>query len=581
MLFRLPIVRFFNRILNRITVTVVLVALQLAWLAWVFFALTTGAARVWVTGVLNGLSLLIILYLVRKDENSAYKVGWIALIGLLPLLGGALYLAFGNKRPSRRLRSKMQAVEQAHRADRAQQPGQTAGLCDENRGVSRYLTQYGCYPAWKNTTARYFSCGEAMYPALLADLEKAEKSIFLEFFIVSQGKMWQGVEDILRRKAAQGVDVRLIYDDFGSLLGLPKDFVVRMERAHIRCIPFNPVVPLLSLVMNHRDHRKIVVIDGKVAYTGGINLADEYINAITRFGYWKDAGLRIEGAAVWNFTVMFLDFWNAFRPFEQDYSAFRPQFAVLPASDGVVQPYADSPLDEEPVAETVYLDVLAQSQQYVYFYTPYLAIGEEMLDALEMRPHRCDYDGLTPVFGAQGRYCAAPVTHKVTLGEIVDLLKKFHDQSRTLVVPAIPAGSFAKKLYSTYLSYLPKEKVAFPLKMNVDARGSFTELLKTETCGQFSVNVSKPGITKGQHWHNTKWEFFIVVAGRALIQERRVDSDEVLEFTVSGDAPTAVQMLPGYTHNIINLSDTEDLITLMWANEPFDPAHPDTFGLKV
>ena len=276
----------------------------------------------------------------------------------------------------------MQAVEQAHRADRAQQPGQTAGLCDENRGVSRYLTQYGCYPAWQNTTARYFSCGEAMYPALLADLEKAEKSIFLEFFIVSQGKMWQGVEDILRRKAAQGVDVRLIYDDFGSLLGLPKDFVVRMERAHIRCIPFNPVVPLLSLVMNHRDHRKIVVIDGKVAYTGGINLADEYINAITRFGYWKDAGLRIEGAAVWNFTVMFLDFWNAFRPFEQDYSAFRPQFAVLPASDGVVQPYADSPLDEEPVAETVYLDVLAQSQQYVYFYTPYLAIGEEMLDAL-------------------------------------------------------------------------------------------------------------------------------------------------------------------------------------------------------
>ena len=346
MMFRLPIVKFFNRILNRITVTVVLVALQLAWLAWVFFALTTGTARVWVTGVLNGLSLLIILYLVRKDENSAYKVGWIALIGLLPLLGGALYLAFGNKRPSRRLRSKMQAVEQAHRADRAQRPGQTAGLCDENRGVSRYLTQYGCYPAWQNTTARYFSCGEAMYPALLADLEKAEKSIFLEFFIVSQGKMWQGVEDILRRKAVQGVDVRLIYDDFGSLLGLPKDFVVRMERAHIRCIPFNPVVPLLSLVMNHRDHRKIVVIDGKVAYTGGINLADEYINAITRFGYWKDAGLRIEGAAVWNFTVTFLDFWNAFRPFEQDYSAFRPQFAVLPASDGVVQPYADSPLDE-------------------------------------------------------------------------------------------------------------------------------------------------------------------------------------------------------------------------------------------
>ena len=206
---------------------------------------------------------------------------------------------------------------------------------------------------------------------------------------------------------------------------------------------------------------------------------------------------------------------------------------------------------------------------------------EEMLDALEGHPHRCDYDGLAPVFGQEGRYCAAPVTHKVTLGEIVALLDAFKAQPATLLMPEIPAGSFAKKLYSTYLSYLPKEKAAFALKQNTDARGSFTELLKTENCGQFSVNVSLPGITKGQHWHNTKWEFFIVVSGHGLIQQRRVDSDEVLEFEVWGDKPTAVQMLPGYTHNIINLSDSENLVTLMWANEQFDPAHPDTFGLPV
>ena len=380
MFFRLPVVRFFNRVINRATVTVALVLLQICWLLWAFFSLTAG--KVWVNAGLNVLSLFITLYLVRKDENSDYKIIWLVLIGMMPLLGGALYLAFGNKAPAKRMRQRMQAVERQHTADLAQQPGQTDALDPASRGLSRYVSEYGPYPAWKNSTAKYYPCGEAMYPDLLADLEKAERFIFLEFFIVRTGKMWKGVEDILVRKAAQGVDVRLIYDDFGSLLGLPSDFVVKMERAHIRCIPFNPVVPLLSLVMNHRDHRKIVVIDGKVAYTGGINLADEYINAITRFGYWKDAGLRIEGAAVWNFTVMFLDFWNAFRPFEQDYSAFRPQFAVLPASDGVVQPYADSPLDEEPVAETVYLDVLAQSQQYVYFYTPYLAIGEEMLDAL-------------------------------------------------------------------------------------------------------------------------------------------------------------------------------------------------------
>ena len=206
---------------------------------------------------------------------------------------------------------------------------------------------------------------------------------------------------------------------------------------------------------------------------------------------------------------------------------------------------------------------------------------EEMLDALEGHPHRCDYDGLAPVFGQDGRYCAAPVTHKVTLGEIVALLDAFKAQPATLLMPEIPAGSFDKKLYSTYLSYLPKEKAAFALKQNTDARGSFTELLKTENCGQFSVNVSLPGITKGQHWHNTKWEFFIVVSGHGLIQQRRVDSDEVLEFEVWGDKPTAVQMLPGYTHNIINLSDSENLVTLMWANELFDPTHPDTFGLPV
>ena len=384
-MFRLPIVKFFSRILNRITITVVLVALQVAWLLWAFFSLTTG--RVWVNAGLQLLSLLMMLYLVRKDENSAYKIGWIALMGVLPLLGGALYLSFGNKRPAKRLRSKLQAVDEAHKADLAQQPGQTDGLDASGLGMSRYLARYGRYPAWKNTAAQYFACGEAMYPQLLRDLERAEHTIFVEFFILHTGKMWDGVEAILRRKAAQGVDVRLIYDDFGSLLGLPTDFVVRMERAHIRCIPFNPVVPVLSLVMNHRDHRKIVVIDGTVAYTGGVNLADEYINAEQRFGYWKDAAIRLEGAAAWNFTVMFLNVWNAFRPQETDYTAFAP--TRLPAvQDGVVQPYADSPLDEEPLAETVYLDILSQAQRYVYIYTPYLAVGEEMLDALKSAAKR-------------------------------------------------------------------------------------------------------------------------------------------------------------------------------------------------
>ncbi|NLB82558.1 MAG: SDR family oxidoreductase [Clostridiaceae bacterium] len=205
----------------------------------------------------------------------------------------------------------------------------------------------------------------------------------------------------------------------------------------------------------------------------------------------------------------------------------------------------------------------------------------EMLDALEGKEHHCEFDGVNVVEKADGKYCFVSTIHHATLGEIVDMLETFKKQTVTLVMPEIPDKSFVKKLYSTYLSYLPKEKVSFPLTMNVDARGSFTELLKTVNCGQISVNISKPGITKGQHWHNTKWEFFIVVAGRGLIQERKIGTDEVLNFYVSGDKIEAVHMLPGYTHNIINLSDTDDLVTVMWANEQFDPKHPDTFGEVV
>ena len=206
---------------------------------------------------------------------------------------------------------------------------------------------------------------------------------------------------------------------------------------------------------------------------------------------------------------------------------------------------------------------------------------DEMIAALQGKEHHCEFEGVNTILCEEGRYCAVPTTHKSTLGEIVDLLEAFKAQPQTLVVPEIPNGSFAKKLYSTYLSYLPKEKASFELKMNCDARGSFTELLRSEKCGQVSVNISKPGITKGEHWHNTKWEFFIVVSGKGLIQQRRVGSDEVLNFEVSGEKIEAVHMLPGYTHNIINLSDTEDLITVMWANESFDPAKPDTYFEKV
>lgn len=206
---------------------------------------------------------------------------------------------------------------------------------------------------------------------------------------------------------------------------------------------------------------------------------------------------------------------------------------------------------------------------------------DEMFNALVGKEHHCEFDGLEVIEKENGKYCYCPVTHKATLGEIVNLLDIFVAQSSSLVIPEIPEGSFAKELYSTYLSYLPKEKVAFPLKMNVDSRGSFTELVKSINLGQVSINISKPGITKGEHWHNTKWEFFIVVKGHALIQERKIGTDEIIEFDVNGDNIQAVHMLPGYTHNIINLSDTEELVTVMYCNECFNPNHPDTFHENV
>lgn len=221
--------------------------------------------------------------------------------------------------------------------------------------------------------------------------------------------------------------------------------------------------------------------------------------------------------------------------------------------------------DESTILELVYIDDLVM----------------ELIEALRGNETHCHYNGLDSIISGDGKYCTVPTTYKVSLGRIVQLLHDFKGQPESLEMPDIPTGSFEKKLYSTYLSYLPKEKVAFPLKMNVDQRGSFTELLKTRNAGQFSVNISKPGITKGQHWHNTKWEFFIVVSGHALIQERRIGSDDVMEFEVSGDKIEAVHMLPGYTHNIINLSETDDLVTLMWANEPLNPIMPDTYHENV
>ncbi len=380
--------KIWGKIFNRVTIVAVLVVLQLLWLFDAFWLLSRYA--VWLNAAFTALSIFMVLYLVRKDVNPAYKIAWLLPCCLAPLFGGMMYLLFGDKRPGKDMRRRMEQVSEKHTGALQQTENIHEKMDGRNVSISRYLAQYGPYPAWEHTSTTYFPQGEPAYARILEDLEAAQHFIFVEFFIISEGEMWESVYAILKRKAAAGVDVRVLYDDVGSAVALPKHFIRELESQGIPCMAFNPMMPMLAVVMNHRDHRKILVVDGYIAYTGGINLADEYINRIRRFGHWKDSAVRLEGSAVWNFTVMFLNMWNAFRPTEESYARFRPEHyaPALPESDGIVQPYTDSPLDEETLGENVYLDILGQAQEYVYIFTPYLVIDNEMLTALRLAAKR-------------------------------------------------------------------------------------------------------------------------------------------------------------------------------------------------
>ena len=378
--------RFSQKVFGRIAVTAVLILLQVIWLL-VWFTRLAHAAP-WVSALFGIFSLLMILYIVRKDDNPAYKIVWIILILEVPLLGGLLYALFGNKRPAKRMREKFA------RAMRETRPmlGQNRDVMDElaprRQATAHYVATCGGYPVWKNTDVTYYPTGEEMFTAMLRELESAQHYIFMEYFIIRQhSHMWQQILAVLERKVRQGVQVRVMYDDLGSVALLTGGYWRELEAKGILCLAFNPFVPLVSLVMNNRDHRKILVVDGHTAFTGGINLSDEYINLTHPHGRWKDTGVMLKGDAVWNLTMMFLETWNAMRPQQEDLEAYRPgRYASAPAAQpmtkGFVQPFGDSPLDFEPVAENVYIDILAQATNYVYITTPYLAISNEMQTAL-------------------------------------------------------------------------------------------------------------------------------------------------------------------------------------------------------
>ena len=379
--------KLFKVLKSRTVLVGLAILIQAAW--YILFLRQLTSYSVFINGFFRILSVVIVLYLIRKDENSAYKIAWIILIMLIPLLGGILYVLVGNKKPSKKIAQKMAVVKDGMKDTMKQNEEILAEVRAQDANVAgsmNYLGTLGRYPVWKHTSVKYFPIGEEMFASMLEDLKKAEHYIYLEYFIIEQGIMWNSILEILEQKVKEGVEVRLIYDDVGCVDRLPIHYTKLMENKGIKCMAFNRFVPFLSLAMNNRDHRKILVIDGYIGYSGGINLADEYINQKERFGHWKDTAVMLKGEAVWNMTAMFLHMWAVVGRSDEsiDYEAYFPHkyHEEEFESDGFVQPFCDTPLDEEIVGENVYLNIINKAKRYVYICTPYLIIDNEMMTAL-------------------------------------------------------------------------------------------------------------------------------------------------------------------------------------------------------
>ncbi len=393
---------------HRITLILIAVLLQITFLTWVIIRFNDSFAYFYGGSIL--VSIAALLWIINNNSNPAYKIAWIIPILVFPLLGGLFYIFFGGNKLTKREKGKMSSItDKAKEVLPVQQVlwEELSSLSNDAAIQSRYILNSSDYPIYKNTSSKYLKLGEDAYTALMEELKKAEHYIFLEYFIIEEGVMWNSILDVLVEKADKGVDVRVIYDDFGCLMALPYKYNEHLENMGIKCYVFNPLRPIISPRHNHRDHRKIAVIDGHTGFTGGFNLADEYINKKLRFGHWKDTAIMLKGDAVWSMTAMFLSMWSYLAGVDEDFSRFRELSGCnnidgnavsrgsgscgnscgssgsgLTESDGFIQPYADSPLDDELVGEVIYLNMINKARKYVYITTPYLIIGNEMVTAL-------------------------------------------------------------------------------------------------------------------------------------------------------------------------------------------------------
>lgn len=347
------------------------------------------------------MSVLVVLYILNRKIDPTYKIAWIIPIMILPVLGGLFYVMLGGTGLSSRMKNKMHTIVDKMKESLYQHTNTLENLKNENTisfNQAKYIEKYSSCPVYDNSATEFLPSGEEFFKRLTEELKKAKKYIFLEFFIIEEGIMWNTILDILKEKASEGLDVRVVYDDFGCVTRLPRGYNKTLEGFGIKCSIFNPYIPILSFRLNNRNHRKIVVIDGRTAYTGGVNIADEYINAVEKFGHWRDSVIEIKGDAVWSLTVMFLSMWDFLRKHDEDYEFFKPEdYDQSVDCHGYVQPFDDSPLDDEHVSEAVYLNLINQAEKYIYIETPYLIIDNKMMVALTMASKRgVDVRILTP-----------------------------------------------------------------------------------------------------------------------------------------------------------------------------------------
>ena len=376
-----------KKVFNRMGIVGILILLQLIVIAVVIWKLSTYF--VYFYGISVILSAAALLYLINSNKNPSYKLAWAIPILTFPVFGGFLYILVGNVKTNKKLSAGLNQIYDRTASFLQQDNKIIESIQNQDKSIGsqvRYIKDFSLFPVYQNTISEYLTPGEKFYESLLQELEQAEHFIFLEYFIIQEGIMWNSILDILKKKVAQGVDVRLIYDDIGCLQTLPYKYEQTMRKLGIKCMAFNKLAPVISVIMNNRDHRKIAIIDGHIGFMGGINLADEYINEYERFGHWKDAAIMLKGEAVWNLTIMFLQVWEFKHQIKEDYETFKPHkyYSKSFESDGYVQPFSDNPLDGENIGENVYLNILHKAKEYVYINTPYLIVDNEMVVALEL-----------------------------------------------------------------------------------------------------------------------------------------------------------------------------------------------------